>query len=505
MKILLINPSFNRYAGIKGHGGLSAPLNLACLAAYLREHRPETEINILDAEAFGFSYDETLQKVINVNPGLLGITTTTPSFDVITELIGKIHGALPLLPIVLGGPHATGSPEESALIDGVTAVVRGEGEITFLEIYDAIKENRSLDGIAGTCYKRGNSIEFTEKRVQIKDLDSLPLPARDLLPMHLYYSPPTKSISEDMSANIISSRGCPFHCTYCLSDMMWDRKYRHRSPENVIKEMEHLISVYGIREFNFNDDLFTADKKRLIKFCEIIIEKKLNISWVCMSRADYIQPEVLQLMKKAGCGKVAMGLESGSQKVLKAMNKRLDLSISAEAVREIKKAGIKVGLAFVIGHVGETEDTIKETIKLAKKCNPDTVAFFQASPYPGTEFYRMVKEAGYLRPNLKWVDFAIVSDKISTVNLPGLPAEKIHWWVKKAYRSFYLSPRYIFSRLKDIRSIHDIKNLFGGAEIFLKIIARRSARYELCTCKQERLQPKKRTSDRFCLSGCCFT
>ena len=470
MNVILINPCFNRYAGIKGHGGLSAPLNLAYLASYLRSHRPDAKVTILDAEAYDLSHEETVEKAMTIKSDLLGITTTTPSFDVIGELSHRIHHKMPALPIILGGPHATGSPEECALTRGINAVVLGEGEVTFLDIYDAVKDERILGKIPGICLKVNGSVNYTDKRSLIKDLDALPLPARDLLPMHLYYSPPTKSLSEERVANIISSRGCPFHCTYCLSDMMWERKYRQRSPENVVNEIEQLINVYGVMEFNFNDDLFTANKKRLIKFCDLLIEKELNIKWICMSRADYIEPDILRLMKKAGCGKIAMGLESGSEKVLKVMKKPIDLSRSIEAVREIKKAGIKVGVSFVIGHVGETGETIKETIKLAKKCNPDTIAFFQASPYPGTEFYSMVKEAGYLRSGLKWADFAIVSNTISTVNLPDLPAEKIHKWVKKAYRSFYLSPRFIFSRLKDVKSMHDVKNLVQGAIIFLKLI-----------------------------------
>jgi len=470
MKVLLLNPSFNRYAGIKGHGGLSAPLNLAYLAAYLRQRRPDAEINILDAEAYGLTYEETVGRIQAFNPALLGITTTTPSFDVITEVVRKTHQALPNLPVILGGPHATGSPEESCRLPGVAAAVLGEGEQTFLEIYDAVKNKTSLDSIPGLCRQSGGEIRFTGPRALIADLDSLPLPARDLLPMYRYYSPPTKSISEDQAANIVSSRGCPFHCTYCLSDMMWAGKYRYRSPENVVAEIEHLVEKYGIREFNFNDDLFTSHKNRLERFCRLVTEKKLGIKWVCMSRADYIEPELLRLMKEAGCGKIALGLESGSQKVLKVMNKRLDLDRSLQAVREIKQAGIKVGVSFVVGHIGETEQTIRQTIRLAKRSNADTVAFFQASPYPGTEFYRMAKEAGYLRPNLKWSDFAIVSNAVSTVNLPGLPAEKIHRWVKRAYRAYYLSPRYIFSRLREIRSGHDIRNLVQGSLIFLKII-----------------------------------
>ena len=470
MNVLLINPCFNRYAGVKGHGGLSAPLNLAYLASYIRDQRPKAKVTILDAEAYDLSHEETLEKVMTLKPDLLGITTTTPSFDVTSKLCSQIHEKLSALPIVLGGPHATGSPEECASTRGISAVVLGEGELTFLDIYDAVKDKRSLGNIPGICLRANGSVSFTDKRPLIKDLDVLPLPARDLLPMHLYFSPPTKSLSEDRAANIISSRGCPFHCTYCLSDMMWERKYRDRSPENVMDEIEHLINDYGVMEFNFNDDLFTANKKRLIKFCELLIERKLNTKWICMSRADYIKPEILILMKKAGCGKIAMGLESGSEEVLKVMKKPIDLSRSIKAVREIKKAGIKVGVSFVIGHVGETAETIKETIHLAKECNPDTIAFFQASPYPGTEFYNMVKEAGYLRPGLKWADYAIVSNKISTVDLPGLPAEQIHKWVKKAYRSFYLSPKFVFSRLKELRSMHDVKNLLQGAIIFLKLI-----------------------------------
>lgn len=470
MKVLLINPSFNRYAGVKGHGGLSAPLNLAYLAAYLREKRSDSEVKILDAEAYGLTYEETVNHVKEFNPALLGITTTTPSFDVIIELIHRIHKKFPSLPIILGGPHATGSPKECALTEGISTIVLGEGELTFLEIYDAVKGKGVFHEIPGLCFREGNEIHFTEKRSLINDLDTLPFPARDLLPMHLYYSPPTKSLSEGSVANIVASRGCPFHCTYCLSDFMWNGKYRYRSPENVVQEIEELVQTYGISEFNFNDDLFTANKKRLLRFCELIIKKKLNIRWVCMSRADYIHPDILKFMKKAGCGKIAMGLESGSQKVLNAMNKQIDLPKSLEAVNEIKKAGIKVGVSFVMGHIGETEETIKETIKLAKRCNADTVAFFQASPYPGTEFYRVVKEAGYLRPDVKWSDFAIVSNQISTVNLPGLPAKAIHKWVKKAYRSFYLSPQYMLSRFKTIRSIHDLKNLVLGAGIFIKIL-----------------------------------
>jgi len=296
------------------------------------------------------------------------------------------------------------------------------------------------------------------------------LPARDLLPMDIYYSPPTKSLGGTRVANILSSRGCPFHCSFCLSDMMWGRRYRQRSVNKIIEEMEDCANNYSCDEFNFNDDLFTADKNRVRKFCDKIIEKKINVSWVAMSRADYIDMDLLKIMKKAGCKKIAMGLESGSEQVLKCMNKRTNLDKSVEAVKMIKKAGMAVGASFILGHIGETRETIKQTIAFAKKLNPDTVAFFQASPYPGTEFYKIAKESGYIRENAQWIDYAIVSDKPSVIDLPGLPAKEIHKWVKRAYNSFYLSPKYIFSRIKKINSWKAFMDNLKGLKILFSII-----------------------------------
>ena len=471
MNIVLINPCFNKCAGIKGHGGLSAPLNLACLAAYLRKKRPDIRLSIIDAEALNYSYQDTVGEALLHKPNIVGVTTTTPSFDVISKLVIRLHEALPGIPIILGGPHATGSPETTIEVPGVTAAVIGEGEETFLEIVEAVENNRPFASISGIAYKNSEgSLMVTKPREPIKDLDVLPLPARDLLPMRLYYSPPTKSLGGNRTANIIASRGCPFRCTYCLSDMMWPGACRSRSIDKVIEEIEECVTKYNCNEINFNDDLFTADKKRVKEFCRKIIEKKIKIRWIAMSRADYISSEILALMQEAGCKKIAMGLESGSMEVLKCMNKKIDLQMSIEAVSMIKKSGMAVGVSFVLGHIGETGQTIKETIEFAKQLNPDTVAFFQASPYPGTEFYRMAKESNYIRKDAQWQDYAIVSNRPSVVNLPGLSAEDIHDWVTYAYRSFYLNPGYILSKLRKISSIKSFIANIKGLRILFSII-----------------------------------
>jgi len=471
MNIVFINPCFNHYAGIKGHGGLSAPLNLACLAAYLREKRPTDKITIIDAEALNYDYESTIEHLLACKPDLVGITTTTPSFDIISELVAKIHKATPNIPIILGGPHATGSPDTTVSVPGVTAAVIGEGEITLLEIVEHLEQKLPLTSIAGIAYQDPNrKLIITNPRAQIEDLNSLPLPARDLLPMKLYYSPPTKTLGGSHIANISTSRGCPFNCTFCLSTMMWGKKCRQKSVGRIMEEIEDCIKRYGCDEFNFNDDLFTADKNRVKDFCDQMVKKNINVNWVAMSRSDYITYELLAVMKKGGCKKIAIGFESGSPTVLKHMNKRLDINKSLEAAKLIRNSGISLFAAFVIGHIGETTETIKETIAFAKKIKPDTVAFFQASPYPGTDFYKTAKHSGYLNEMAKWADYAIVSNKSSVVNLPGLSAEEIHRQVKIAYRSFYLSPNYIISRLKQIRSWRMLLENLKGLKILFAII-----------------------------------
>ncbi|MFC1511327.1 B12-binding domain-containing radical SAM protein [Candidatus Margulisiibacteriota bacterium] len=472
MKIVFINPCFNVYAGIKGHGGLSAPLNLAYLAAYIRKKRPKDQITIIDAEALNYTYEDTVKQILAHNPDLIGITTTTPSFDIVTKLVIKIREVIPDVPIILGGPHATGSPETTVAVPGVTAAVIGEGEETLLEIINNVEHHLPLIYIKGIAY-RGSDGELikTDLREPIKDLDSLPSPARDLLPMKLYYSPPTKSLGGSQIANIVTSRGCPFNCTFCLSSMMWGKKCRQRSVNKIIEEIEECIDKYNCDEINFNDDLFTADKNRVKEFCSQMIKKNIKVNWVVMSRSDYITTDLLASMKEAGCKKIAIGFESGSPIVLKHMNKRLAPNRSLEAAKLIKKSGIALGAAFVIGHIGETPQTIKETIAFAKKINPDTVAFFQASPYPGTDFYKMAKQLGYLNQDAKWIDYAIVSNKPSVVNLPGLSAEAISRWVKYAYRSFYLTPSYIYMRLRQVRSWRTLLENLKGLKILFAIIS----------------------------------
>lgn len=470
-KVVLVSPPFTVYAGIKGHGGLSAPLNLGYLASFVESMSDRFSVVILDAEALELSYAEAVERIRGESPFAVGITTTTPSFDVVTALCREIRKACPGAPIVLGGPHVTALPED-CLRDGFADyVVIGEGERTFLELLNSLAGGGEPGKVKGLAYRdAAGGIRVNEPRELIADLDSIPMPARDKMPFHLYYSPPTKSLGLGKVATMLTSRGCPYSCNYCISCVMWGKgAVRYRSAGSVLDEMRHCMEKYGAREFNFHDDLFVARKDRLIEICRGIVDNGWKIGWICMARADFIDDERLEWMKKSGCGKIAFGVESGSETMLKRMNKRLDVARVKSAIDMCKKIGIKTGASFMIGYLDESDDTIKETIELMKELNPDTVSIFQASPYPGTEFYKEAKRRGLLRNDFRWEDFALVTNSRSVLDLPGMPSERIRHWVKRAYRDFYLRPGYILGQIGRIRTGQDVRNIVMGAGIFLKV------------------------------------
>jgi len=470
MKVLFLNPPFTDYGGLEGHGGKALPLNLAYLAAYLRYKRPDIKIEVLDCEALSLRYPEIESKIREIKPDIVGITTPTPAFTQVLEICRIIKSISSDILTVVGGPHPTAMPLETTAEKNIDISVLYEGEITFAELVDAIDKELPIDKIKGIVFKDGQGkIIQTEPREPIQDLDSLPFPARDLFPLELYFPPPTKRISNKKAGNMITSRGCCYQCTYCMASFMWQRKVRLRSIKNVVKEIEECLTEYDIGEFNFHDELFTINKKRTIEFCEEVIRRKLDIAWVCMVRVDYIDKETLDWMKRAGCKKIMFGFESGSQMILDLMKKRVSLEKAEEAVRLVKRAGIQTAGNFMFGNIGETEETIRQSINLAKKLNTDTMAFFVASPYPGTEFYQIAKEKGYFRKDFEWKDFTLVSNNLPPLNLPGLPAEKILAWEKRAYREYYLRPRYIFMKIFSIKSLVDIKNLYNGFKLFLRL------------------------------------
>lgn len=470
MKIMLISPPFSGMGGVAGHGGSAAPLNLGYLVSYVRKHDEGHDFRILDAEAWRMSFDEIEREIREFTPDLVGITMATPAYLHTMEIVDRVKAVGRDIVVCVGGPHPSAHAPEIVSESPVDIAFQGESEESFRILVDRLARGGSLDDVPSIAY-RGSDGEVvrTQRGQLIANLDDIPFPARDLLPMHLYHVPATREDGGGTMANMITSRGCPYDCTYCDSRVIWTRLTRARSPGNVVDEIEECYERYGARTFSFHDDIFPMNRGRTIEICREIRRRNLDITWTCMTRVNFVWPDVMEEMRKAGCGKVIFGLESGSNEILRIIRKKATIEQAREAVAIVKAAGIKASANFMIGNIGETEETVQQTIDFAKSLQIDTAAFFVAVPYPGTELYREAKEGGYLRKDLTWEDFAVVGKGHSPMELPGLSSERIRELQISALRQFYFRPRYMVQKLLSLRSLSQIKSLLRGVKLMVTL------------------------------------
>ncbi|OHA48796.1 MAG: hypothetical protein A2W59_02100 [Candidatus Terrybacteria bacterium RIFCSPHIGHO2_02_41_19] len=474
MKILLINPPYTNFEGMRKSAGNTMPLNLAYLAAYLKS-KIACDIKIMDSEAESMGYKEVEEEIKEYSPDLVGITTLTPPMKhviKITQITKKIN---PKCKVALGGVHPTAFPEMTLKETGADFAVMGEGEITLYEIVKSMSDNSiKTEDIGGICWKKENgNIIKNKSREYIENLDELPFPERGLFDLNKYYSAPTKKVSDEpMATPILTSRGCAFKCVHCISNLLWSRRVRFRSSDNVVKEIEEIVNKYNIREFNILDDTFTLKKDRLMEICRKIIEKNLKIFWICFSRVNTIDEEMADIMYKAGCRKISFGLESGSQKILDLMNKNATVEMGRRAVEAIRKHKIEAHASFMFGNIGETKETIRETINFAKELDIDNATFFITSPLPGTHLYEVAKEKGYINADTKWEEFAPLTNTEPILVQDNVSKEELVYWQKRAFREFYLRPKYIWHKLKSVWSQGGFKTLYEGLRIFFIILRR---------------------------------
>lgn len=469
MKILLINPPFTAYGGMRGHGGKAPPINLAYIASYLLSRRKDDQVKILDAEALGLTFEDIGDYIRKNPPDVLGVTASTPAYTSALNVAASAKAIDKNIKVVMGGIHISAFPDEACAENNVDAAVIGEGELTFTELIGAYDGGSGIGAVKGVCFKKDGQVIRTAPRPLVENLDELPFPQRSLIPNELYKLAPTKRVSLYRSTILTSARGCPFNCSFCSAKVVWHRRYRARSFQNVIAEIEQCITDFGIREFSMTDEFFTVDKKRAFEFCDEVARRKLKIAWVCMSRAGGVTGELLKAMKRAGCREISFGLESGDARMLKLMHKEADLDAARESIRLTKKAGIKTHASYLIGHIGETDESIRKTINFAKELNTDIAAFFVASPLPGTELYAQALRLGYIRKDAAWKDFSPLSKTGPVMNLPGLSSEKLMRWHRHALEEYYLRPRYILRRLADLGKPVEIINLINGILLFLRI------------------------------------
>lgn len=459
MKILLIQPNYRMiyaYAQKKEITPIFPPLGLAYIAAVLKKNN--IEVKILEANAHDLNHLQIVDCIKEYSPDLIGITSTT-------AVIEEAHDIAKLCPekikVIIGGIHASSMPQETLeKFERFDYLVRGEGEFTMLELI----QKRSLSKIRGLSYRNDKKIIHNPDRELNNKLDELPFPAREFLPMNKYFSVGAKQNPSDY---ILSSRGCPYQCIFCADHLVHGKKFRFRSPENIMKEVEEIYKR-GARDWDFVDDNFTFINERVEKFCDLMIEKGLNkkMSWRCANgiRVDRISPKLLKKMKKAGCYMVSLGIESGNEEVLKKMKKSINLEKVRQAVKWCNKIGIETRGLFMFGNLGENRDTMEDTIKFAKSLDLDTATFHITIPFPNTDYWKIIKKEGEIYPK-KYRDYIAYGNVIFQHG--ELDEKTLLEMQKMAYRKFYFRPKIFIKALKNLKDIKKFRIYFNAGIAFL--------------------------------------
>ena len=454
MKVLLINPPAeheiiaNDPALIgPGQTGHAPPLGLLYVAAYMLEHS-EHQVEVLDAQAEGIGHEGLRGRIVGAGPQVVGITAMTLTVLDVIQTCRAVEAACPEAAVVVGGPHATLFPRETAGLDGVDYVVTGEGERPFTELVNCLGRGRPPRDVAGVVFATDDGFVQTEASQPVDDLDSLPFPARHLTPLAAYGSVLAK---RHPVTTLMTSRGCPYQCTYCYRPTM-GRRLRCRSAANVVDEMEHCVRM-GIHEFLIYDDTFTVRRDRVRSICREIRSRGLEVGWDVRARVDTVDPELLQDMAAAGCERIHYGVESGQARVRELLGKSISDAQVQDAFRWAKDAGLRTLAYFMLGCPTETRDDALRTIEVARALDPDYVQFTILCPFPGTALYREALDTGLYESDL-WQCFAArpTADFEPPYWTERLTADELRELAVRAYRRFYLRPGYVLKRLGSIRS-----------------------------------------------------
>ncbi|MFA5200057.1 MAG: radical SAM protein [Candidatus Omnitrophota bacterium] len=371
------------------------PFFLGYAASFLKKNSKETKL--LDCIAQNLDEEGLLKAILEFNPGLIFIETSTPSFNNDLRITARIKQEFSGVKIALGGPHAgffAGQIlKEYSFVD---YILRGEYEHSLLDLVNSLEGSLDLEQAAGLTYREDGTIKASEKMATINDLDSLPWPEREE-PVIYNYNDGFCGLPLP-NVQIWSSRGCPFECTFCLwpQTMYQGSRYRLRQPTKVLDEMAYLIDKYHFKAVYFDDDIFNADKNHVLGICSEMKKRSIKIPWAAMARADLMDQSLLEAMKDSGLYAIKYGIESANQRVLDLCKKRMDLPIASRMIEVTKALGIKVHLTFCLGLTGETRGTINQTLDFIRNQRPDSFQVSWATPLPGTEYYQSLESQGLL-------------------------------------------------------------------------------------------------------------
>jgi len=454
-----------RWPHRRGDKKLAFPVYLATAVSVLKNDG--FDATGMDAVAREMGIDDFADSVSKLRPRAIFLEVSTPSIDSDIQTADALKRRMPEALIVFMGPHVSVFHEELLKNNHfVDACIRREFEYTVRDVCLALREGKGFGGIKGLTYRRGGEVVVNAERPLIQDLDELPWPDRNDFKIEDYQQAFYKG---KKTALIVTSRGCPYQCIYCLwPATMYGHVYRKRSPKNTVDEIEHLINAENIDEVFFDDDEFTLDRERVEGICEEIIRRGLKIKWHCMGRANNLSDRMLGLMKRAGCYQIFYGFESGSQDILNSIKKGITKQQMKKAVSMTQKAGIVAGGSFILGLPEDDKKTAEDTIRFAVELGADWVQFTYAAPFPGTEYYEIAKRQGWL-DDINWSDFDGTCGPI--VRTKSLTRKEIIGLQNRAYKVYYTSPKIISKNLRGIRSLRDVKRVVRGARSVLSRIA----------------------------------
>lgn len=459
-------------------------VSLAQMAAIME---PEYKVEVVDANAKRMSWKDFEALLEEKRPKyyLTQVTAPTLRNDMFGVFLAKALGAK----TIAFGTHVTPMTLETMQpFPALDFILRGEPEMTLRELVDRLESKSPSDPriikmldetshlqtkrkgrekitesfsveesaspyatILGLAWRNRDEIVINPDRPFIPDLNDLPIPKHELLPIDKQRMPMIKG----PFTFIVTSRGCPAGCKYCIKHVTYQNTVRVRSAENIVEELEYLVKL-GVKNIHMYADLFTVNRDHVLSTCQLIVERGLKIKWTCNSRVDYVDEELLQWMGKAGCWLISWGIESANEMVLKRARKGYKKEQAFKALQWANAAGIKNWSYFIIGLPGETEESIRETIDYSKELPTDIALFHVAAPYPGTPFFYDVVENGWFRPGTKWEE--VDMDKSTVLDYDNLTAEQLAYWQKRATREWSLRPGPIYTFLRGLNTWQGAKS-----------------------------------------------
>ena len=451
MKVLFVNPpqTASKY---KFMGVIAPPLGIAYMAGVLQENNIDVEI--LDASAEDMDFKDVEKELLKRKPDLVALTALTPTIGRALETAQVVKETLPDSIVVMGGYHPTFNFIETLEDENVDIVIRGEGEYIMLNLVQALENQSSLHDVKGIVFEDKNSKEIVvnPEAPLIQDLDELPFPALNLLPMKKY-----RLLDMDTHmTTMITTRGCPMQCSFCSSAAMHGKKIRERSIKNIVDEIEYLKTNYDIDTIAFMDDTFTLKKRKVMAICDEILKRNIEIMWGCTSRVDTLDEKLLKKMKEAGCITIFIGVESADQQQLDNMCKNTTIAKIENAFKIAHKLKIRTIASVALGMPGDTKEIMNKTVKFVHKLKPNYAIYSLATPYPGTRFYKEAFEKNLIKIK-DWSKYTLITPILETIDCSLNDMRKIQ---AKAFMKFYLRPHYIIRQfLQD--GPYLLKTIFG--------------------------------------------